>query len=514
MSSKGTTVVLGAGHNGLTAAIRLARAGHKVTILERQSVAGGVAALEEFHPGYLVPGIQHGSFGVRPRLVKDLDLASHGLRLREQAAAVCVPEPEGRGLVLRYGDDQVPGGLSERSSSDATRWSDWRAELEPIRAILDALIDQAPPVLEAAGWSTLLQLAKPSLSLRRLGANAMSRILRAAPMCAEDLLNDTFEDSLLRAALASRGLEGAFLGPRSAGSGALLLMRELAGGPGVEGGPSALTNSLVAAARAAGVELQFDTEVSGILVDNGRVCAVRTSDGQELDCALVVSGLGVRRTFAACDGVIPVRQRRAAERVRARGTTAAVRLALSAPLQFKEHADTRFEFARVVDTTVALEQAFDHTKYGEFGEHPWLDIAVPSETDRELAPSGHSSVSILVHNAPFDLNGGWTVARKAELLQTVLRRLEPVSGELTSQLVASQVLAPTDLESTFSLDGGHPMHAELGLDQLWVQRPSVHLAHYRTEIGGLVLAGRGSHPGGEFLGTSGWLGAGAALARD
>ena len=438
MSSSGTTVVLGAGHNGLAAAIRLARAGHKVAILERRSLAGGVAALDEFHPGYSVPGIQHGCFGVRPRLVKDLDLASHGLRLREQAAPVCVPEPEGRGLVLRFGDDEVPSGLAERCSSDATRWSYWRAELKPIRAILDTLIDQAPPVLEAAGWSTLMQLARPSLSLRMLGADAMTRILRAAPMCAEDLLHDTFEDSLLRAALASRGLEGAFLGPRSAGSGALLLLRELAGGPGVQGGPAALTDSLVAAAGAAGVELQFDTEVSKILVEDGRVRAVRTSTGQELDCALVVSGLGVRRTFAACDGVIPVRQRRAAERVRARGTTAAVRLALSAPLQFNEHAETRFEFARVVDTTVALEQAFDHTKYGELSEHPWLDIAVPSESNSELAPNGHSAVSILVHNAPFNLDGGWTDARKSELLQTVLRRLEPCRfGRVRARRVAA-----------------------------------------------------------------------------
>ena len=513
MTDAKRTLVLGAGHNGLAAAIHLARAGRKVVVLERRATAGGVAALEEFAPGYSVPGIQHGTFGLRRRVVEQLGLAGHGLQLRERAAAVCVPEAEGAGLVLRPGDDAIPEGLAERSPSDALAWESWRAELKPVRGLVEALIDEAPPELEGAGWSTLWKLAKPGLALRMLGAHAMSRLLRSAPMCAEDLLADTFSDSLLRAALASRGVEGAFLGPRSAGSGALLLLRELAGGPGARGGVGAFTDALVSAARAAGVEVRYETEVTGLLLDGSRLRAVRTHTGEELECEQVVSGLGVRSTFAACEGVAPVRQLRAAQRVRARGTTSAIRLALSSPLRFRSHEEEAFEFARIVGTTTDIERAFDQSKYGAFSDAPWLDLCVPSEADPSLAPAGHASVSILLHHTPHDLLGGWTEERKAELLGIVLARLEPLAVDLSQNLVASQVLAPTDLAERFGLDGGHPMHAELGLDQLWVQRPSVHLARYRSGVEGLLLGGRSTHPGGEFLGSSGLLAAQAALEQ-
>lgn len=512
MSAAKSALVLGAGHNGLAAAIRLAQSGRSVTVLERCSQPGGVARVEEFHPGYRVPGIQHGTLGLRRRVAVELGLASFGLRFLEEPAAVFVPQLDGAGLVVRPGADALPLGLAERAPDDERAWKDWRRELAPIRSVLDALIDQAPPQLEDAGLPTLLKLARPGLNFRRLGADAMGRILRAAPMCAEDLLSDTFGDPLLRAYLASRGIEGAFLGPRSAGSGALLLLRELAGGNGVAGGASALTKALFAAAQAAGVEFKFDATVDALVLKDRRIQSVRLRDDRGLDSDLVISCLGVRSTFALMEGVVPDRERRAAERVRARGTTAAIRLALSAPLRFRGRETETFEFARIVDTTVELERAFDNTKHREACSAPWLDVAIPSATRSDFAPDGHAAVSVLVHNAPFNLDGGWTEEQKSALLEAVLSRLESHTENLRSSLVASQHLAPTDLAEVYELDGGHPMQAELGLDQLWIQRPSVHLARYETGVAGLILGGRAMHPGGEFSGSSGLIAADYALS--
>jgi phytoene dehydrogenase-like protein len=336
-------------------------------------------------------------------------------------------------------------------------------------------------------------------------------------MCAWDHLKDRFADPLLAAFFASRGIEGGHLGPWSAGTAALLLLRECAATPGVLGGPAAFTDALVAAARAHEVELVTDAEVRAIRMDGARVAGVETADGRAFDASLVMSTVGVVQTFVGLlpRSACPVRVRTAAAAVRRRGSTAAVRLALSAPLRWRgipQGVDGVIEFARTAPDMRALEQAFDCVKHRRWCDVPWLDVAVPSIARPALAPTGHASVSVLVHCASAELEGGWSAAHGERLRASVVDQLGRLTDGLADSIVGHEVLTPPELGDRYGLDGAHPMHAELDLAQLWAQRPSIRFARYDTPVPGLYLGGRATHPGADFPGTSGWLAAGAALA--
>ncbi len=508
-------IVLGAGHNGLAAALRLARAGKSVVLLERRDMLGGVAALEEFHPGFRVPGIQHGTCGLRPRTVDALGLHAR-LAWNARAPAMLAPTESGPGLVFRPGDDAPPDGLDALASAveDARAWTEWRAFLQVVRPIVGDLVDAPPPELRGSFFE-LLGAARPALALRRLGERTMAELLRAAPMSVQDHLTERFRDPLLVAFLASRGIEGGFLGPRSAGSTALLLLRECAAGPGVRGGASALTEALVAAARAAQVALETSKSVARIRVANGRVQGVELDDGSRFDAPLVVSALGVRTTLLDLvpPGGLPSDARDVALRVRARGNVAALRLALSAPPRWRGRADEAIAHARTAPDATALDRAFDCVKHRRACEAPWLDVYTASLERADLAPPGAASVSVLVHCAARDLEGGWTDERAAELGERVLDELERCAPGVRASVLGRELLTPPAIARRFALDGGHPHHADLGLDQLFLQRPAARFARYRTPIEGLWLAGRSSHPGSDFLGSSGLLAAESATAR-
>ncbi len=501
-------IVLGAGHNGLAAAARLARAGKRVVLVERRAELGGLAALEEFHPGFRVPGLQHGTACFQEHVVEALDLHNHGLAWRSRPAEALAPEPDGTGLVFTPGDDALPRGLADRSPEDATAWRAWRAFLADARGLVRDLLARRPPEVRG-GLTGLLAAVRPALALRRLGPRGMTELLRAVPMAVEDHLSEYFRDPLLKAFLASRAIEGGFLGPRSAGTTALLLMRECGAGRGVRGGPSELTEVLATAAKSAGATLRTECEVTAISVEKGSVRGVELAGGEKLEAPLVLSATGVARTLLELvpTSGLPSFARYAARHIRARGSTAAVRLALDSPLRWNGREDETFEHARVAACTDDLERAFDRVKHKLPCEAPWLDVYVASAERPELAPEGAASVSVLVHCAAGDLD--WTDDAKRALRDKVVRVLD--RHATASGIAGEEVLSPTDLRERYALDGGHPHHADLGLDQLFLQRPSPRLSHYATPVRGLFLAGRATHPGSEFLGASGVLAADAAL---
>lgn len=511
-------VVIGAGWDGLAAAVALARGGRRVTVVERRDAPGGNAALEEVAPGHRVPGIQHGTTGLRPRVAEALGLFAHGLAWRERPPLVHVPPaaPGEPALRLRQGADEEPDGLSARAPGDVAAWREWRALLGAARELAGRLVDAAPPPLRP-GARDLLALGKLGWLARRLPARVLHECLRAAPQAVRDHLDERFRDPLLQACLASRGIEGGFLGPRSAGSAALLLARECGAGKGVGGGPVAVTEALVGAARAAGVELVLGRAVASVAVEGGRVRGVELAGGDALDARAVVSTAGARATLCELvpHAALPQATREAARAVRARGTTAALRLALSSPPRWLGAPDggAPVELVRAVDTLDGLERAFDDVKHDRPCASPWLDVAVVSAERADLAPPGRATLSILVHcAAPLARGGGWTEDVRARFRERVLERLERAAPGVRDTVVGHELLAPSDLALRYALDGGHPSQADLGLDQLLVQRPTALLSRYRTPVEGLFLGGRASHPGGDFPGTAGLLAAEAALA--
>jgi phytoene dehydrogenase-like protein len=373
-----------------------------------------------------------------------------------------------------------------------------------------------PPPLSPASAGDLWAIARQGLGLWRHGRRDTLELMRVAPMCVADFLNEQFETPLLVEGLAAPAVIGTWAGPWSAGTNTNLLLAEAAPGRHLAGGPAALVAALERAARAAGVEIRTSAEVVSLRLDAGRAAGVALASGETLDAATVIVTSDPKRAFLEliAPGTLPIRIEEEYRRIRARGTGAKIHLALSGPVELAARPGQAFESIRIGGGHVDdLERAFDAVKYGEVSPRPHLEIRVPTVADPSLAPAGHHVVSILASYAPHDVAGGWTEERRGALLESVLAILDVHAPGVRRRIVAQELLTPADLEVRYALTGGQLQHGELALDQMLVMRPTPSAARYATSVPGLYLGGSGSHGGGGVTFTPGLLAARAALAR-
>jgi len=506
-------IVIGAGHNGLVAGLSLAKAGRSVTIVEQRADVGGLCAPIELHPGYTVPGLLHDTTGVRRGVIDALGLSRFGLQFESEAPAVLAPHSQHRGVVLHADPARSRDELEALHKGDGDGYVDWRGFLSRLRGFISGVLNQPPPPMRPGSLPELWKIGKTGLALKRLGNDDMLDLMRVAPMCAADWLNEYFGDPLLPAALAAPAVTGAFLGPWSGGSAASLLLYESVRGAEVKGGPAALVEALRNAFEAAGGKIQLGAEVAQIGVSRGSVSGVQLADGSALEAPLVVATCDPKRTLLDLvePGVLPLQVEEQIGVVRMRGTTAVVNLALDGQISFRGREGERHARAVVAEHVDEIERAFDAAKYRTCSEKPHLDVSVPSVDDASLAPNGADVVSILAHFAPHNLEGGWTDAASASFGDAVVEVLEGVAPGTRNKIVEREVLSPPDLESRYGLTGGHIHHGEHALDQLLFMRPAPALAHYKTPIEGLYLGGSGSHPSGGVTCQPGALAAQAIL---
>lgn len=511
-------VIIGGGHNGLAAAYYLAKAGIKPIVLEARGAIGGGAVTGEIHPGFRCPTLTHRTC-LHADIVRDMNLAGHGVEFVAPSVELFAPDIDGRPVVLSADPARTAEGLRLRSAKDSDAFAAYRATLGRIAGAVAGLLTQPPPDIDRPGTRDAWNLLKVGRRVRALGERDAYRLLRWAPMPVADLMSEWFEDDLLRAALSAPALSGTMFGPRSAGSGLVLLLQhaheQLAGGASqVRGGPGALTSAMAAAARDAGAEIRTNARVERILITNNEVAGVLV-DGRELPATVVMSAVDPKSTFlrlvTATDLGPDFRSK--ILHYRAAGTVAKVNLALSALPAFRGAASPEWLSGRIHigPTMDYMERAFDRAKYGEVPEAPWLDLAIPSILDPDLAPNGCHVMSVYAHYAPYRLRGSEWSAATQPLLHTVLNTLDTFAPGTSSLVVAAQTLTPADLETEYGFHGGHVFHGELALDQLFAARPLLGYARYETPIRGLYLCGAGTHPGGFLTGTSGRLAAGAVL---
>jgi len=514
-------VIIGAGHNALAAAFYLAKAGRRPLVLERQPHVGGGAVTSEIHAGFRCPRFSH-EILIDERVATDLSLKRHGLELIPLPALACAPSPDGAPIVLH--DDIAASATSLRSlgAKEADAYTAFRTAIEQLASVIAATFDAPPPDIDDPSARDLWGLLKAGRRFRSLGTRDSYRLLRWLPMPIGDLTLEWFDSDRLRALLAAPGLSGTMLGPRSAGSSLVFLLREAsrlrAGRRSLRarGGPGALTTAMAAAGREAGVEIRTGTSVERILVADNRVTGV-VANGQEIPCATVVSGLDPRSTLlslvdpAALAPEFATRMRN----YRASGTVAKINLALSSLPAFRGVSDPNALAGRIHigPELDYLERAFDCVKYGEVSTFPWLDITIPSIADTELAPKGAHVASIYTHYAPFAPRGASPDVAKDVLLKNTLGTLDTYAPGVRSLVVAADVLTPAELQTQLGLSGGHMFHGELALDQLFTMRPLLGHAGYATPLRGLFLCGAGTHPGGFMTGTSGRLAARAVTKR-
>jgi phytoene dehydrogenase-like protein len=516
MTERRDVVIVGGGHNGLVAAFYLAKAGYKPLVLERRPQPGGAAITEEFHPGFRGPVLAHSAGPLRADIVRDMQLARHGLKMITPEVAVTSFSPDGRALILYNDARKAAEEIGKFSQKDAARYPQFQASLAKMSRVIGEALLLTAPNIDHPSRGDLWGMLQTGRSIRKLGKKDLYRLLRWGPAAIADVIAEYFETELLRATIAARGIFGTFLGPWSAGSTLVMLIRAAgdshpAGSSHFAvGGMGSVTQAMAAAATKAGAEIRSNAEVIEVRVQEGVATSVVLATGEEIQARAIVSNADPKRTLLKLvdpthlspDFVMKL------QHYRMPGTVAKINLALSGLPRFtglNGSADTtalsgRIHIGPEIDY---LERAFDESKYGNFSRQPYLEVAIPSLTDPALAPAGQHVMSIYMQYAPFKLKGtDWETQRKA-LGQTVVQTLSQYAPNLAELILTHQIITPQDLEDTYGLTGGHIFQGELSLDQFFTMRPLLDWARYRTPIQNLYLCGSGTHPGAGLTGGSG-----------
>jgi phytoene dehydrogenase-like protein len=516
MTERNRIVVIGAGHNGLTCAAYLSKAGRQVLVLEASDRVGGAAITREFAPGYRVSACAHLAYLLDESIGRDLKLAQHGLKHSRTNLRTVALSADGEHLVLNGGKLEA-GQLSDM---DRAALGDYHASMMRFARVIGKQHNRRPPRIAGGGRSEALAAATLGLDIRRLGRSAMREFLRIAGINIFDILEEAFETPLLKGALALDAVLGANLGPRSNNSVLTLLHRMsgqtagVAGGVSLpQGGMGAISDALTAAARASGATVRTNSPVARITLNGDRVSGVQLEGGEQVAADIVVSNADPARTLLQLLGARYL-ETGFAHRIRhfrSKGMAAKLHLALDGlPAFARLKPELAGQRLVVAPDLGYIERAFDYAKYGQCSPEPALEITIPTFDDQTLAPSGKHVLSAIVQYAPFDPRASSDAAR-AGLLEQTLNLLERYAPGLRAQVLASELLLPADIEREFRITGGHWHHGELALDQYLMMRPVPGAAQYAMPVNGLYLCGAGCHPGGGVMGSAGRNAANAVL---
>jgi phytoene dehydrogenase-like protein len=519
MTDRNRTIIVGAGHNGLVCAAYLAKAGREVLVLEAADRVGGAAVTREFAAGHRVSACAHLLYLLDAGVHRDLNLGTHGLRLARTNLKTVALGDAGRHLVIDGG--QVEAGTL--GDADRRALGDYRARMLKFARVLARQHNRRPPRIGGGDRSNLFGAAALGWDIRRLGRDDMREFLRIAGINIFDVLEETFDDPLLKGALALDAVLGTNLGPRSNNS-VLALLHRLSGqaadgsrGPAIPvGGMGAVTAAIAAAATASGAQIRTSSPVARITLDGDRVSGVQLASGETIAAGTVISNADPTNTLLTLLGARNL-ETGFAQRVRhyrTRGTAAKLHLALDSLPEFTGLAPVLTgERIVIAPDLTYVEHAFDPSKYGQCSPEPTLEITIPTMHDASLAPNGHHVLSAVVQYAPYDARAN-TDAARGEFLERTLAVLERHAPTLRRHIVAAEMLLPFDIEREFRITGGHWHHGELALDQLMMLRPVQSAAQYSMPVNGLYLCGAGCHPGGGVMGSAGGNAARAVLAAE
>ena len=515
-------IVVGGGHNGLVNGAYLAQAGLRTLILERRPMVGGAAITEELRPGFQFTTFSYALSLLRPQIIHELELTKHGF-LPLLMSTRFAPGEEGEYLLFNRDHDETLREIARLSPHDADAYEQYSHDLDRVCQAVKPLFDMVPPNLFSDDPEELLALAGLGSRLRGLDKRTLHNAVRLLTGSAADFLDDYFESELLKGYLASSSIIGSKVGPRSQGSGLVLLFHSLGEHDGEfgswafhKGGNGGFTQVLARAAESFGAEIRLEAPVERVLTRDGEATGVALADGTEIAADVVVSALDPRRTFLELleprelpdDLVEDIR------RLKFRGVSSKVNFALDAlpthPV-LGARPDLYRGFMNIGPSMDYLERAFDDAKYGWYSEHPYIDCAIQSTIDPDMAPPGKHVLSCFVQYTPYELReSDWDTEREpmADRVQATLERHFPGFGDLVLQ---REVQTPLDIERTVGLSEGNIFAGEFLAPQMFFFRPAPGWSQYRTPIAGYYQCGSGTHPGGCVMGAPGRLAAGQIL---
>jgi phytoene dehydrogenase-like protein len=512
--SKHDAIIIGAGHNGLTAAAYLARAGRKVLVLERRHLVGGAAVTEEIFPGFKYSVCSYVVSLLRPEIIRELQLARHGLEILPLDGTF-TPMPSGDYLWRVNDHARTFREISRHSRSDAEVYDQYgRAMVDMGRFAKDILAMTPPdPFSPRMGdMGTLLDLLKRFRALPELDRHNQLQLLT---MSAIDFLDQWFETDVLKATMAASGIIGTFLGVRSPGTAYVLLHHYMGDIDGAfrswglsKGGTGRVSEAIASAARGFGAEIRLGSPVKHIMVKDNEATGVVLENGDYHLASVVLSSVDPRLTFMQMVGAeqLPPDFAEDIARYKFRGSSGKVNLALDGLPDFTAlpgpgaHLRGAISISPSVDY---MERAYDDAKYGRFSRRPYVDIVIPSLTDPSVAPPGKHVMSCFVQYAPYELlEGSWDDQRNL-FGDAVIDAISQFAPGLKDRILHRQVLTPLDIERDFGLSEGNIFQGELTLEQLFFLRPAPGWAGYRTPIRRLYLCGSATHPGGGIMGAPG-----------
>jgi len=512
-------VIVGGGHNGLTAAAYLARAGRSVLVLEKRHVLGGAAVTEEVFPGFRFSEFSYVVSLLRPEIIRELDLPKHGLEILPLDGTITPLEDDALWRVNDHG--RTIRELRRWSRSDAEAYEEYGLLMADMARFIKPILSVVPPdpgAFNPFDWMPIVGLAK---TFRDLPERLQSTFVQLMTMSATEFLEQWFETDPLIATMSASGIIGTFQGVRSPGTAYVLLhhyMGEIDGAFrawGIpRGGTGGISNAIGSAARTLGAEIRTEAPVARIEVRNGRAIGVVLESGEEIRAATVLSSVDSHVTFLRLvdQNHLDPTFLDEVRRYKYRGSSGKVNLALDGlpELSSKPGVGEWLRGAISFSPSVAyMERAYDDAKYGRFSARPYIDCIIPTLVDPSMAPPGKHVMSCFVQYAPYHLSDGrtWTDAERDAFGQTVIDTLEERFPKIRDLILHAQVLTPLDIERITGLTEGNIFQGELSLEQLFFNRPVPGWARYRTPIKSLWMCGSATHPGGGIMGAPGRIAA-------
>lgn len=509
-------IIIGGGHNGLVNAAYLAKAGLKPLVLERRPMVGGAAITEELYPGFKFTTFSYAVSLLRPDIVHELQLPKHGMLVLPMSSTFA-PLENGDYLMLKKDAYQNYHEIARHSKRDAEAWADYGHWVERICQAVKPLLDTIPPNIVSQEPEELARLADVGRHLRSLDPKVLHLLVKLLTGSASDFLDEWFETDILKGWLASSGIIGSKVGPRSQGSGLVLLYHNFGEIDSVfgewgfhKGGNGALTQAMARAAQSFGAEIRTEAGVAEVIVKNGQAVGVALSNGEEIYAEVVVSALDPRRTFLQLidERELPSDLVQNIKNFKFQGTSAKVNFALDGLPEYpalKGRSDHYQGFINIAPSIDYLERAFDDAKYGHFSRRPYLDLCIQSVIDPDMTPPGKHVMSCFVQYAPYHLKeSDWDTERE-NFGNTVQNTLESFFPGFSNLVLHREIVTPLDIERTVGLSEGNIFQGEFLGPQMYFFRPAPGWNQYRTPLQGYYQCGSGTHPGGCVMGAPGKL---------
>jgi phytoene dehydrogenase-like protein len=517
-SQKYDAILIGAGHNGLVCATYLAKAGLKVLVLERRSVVGGAAVTEEFHPGFRNSVAAYTVSLLQPKVIRDLDLEAHGLRIVMRKLNNFLPLPDGR--YLATGAGRTREEVAKFSQRDADRLPEYERRLDAIADVLRAIALEAPPNVTDAGWlkalPELLRAGKLGRQLASIDSTLRTDLLDLFAVSAAEYLERFFESDPIKAVLGFDGIVGNYASPYTPGSAYVLLHHVFGEVNGVKGawghaigGMGAITQAMAKSAAASGVEIRTGCGVREVLIERGRAVGVVTDKGETLRARSVVANVNPKLLYERLldPAVVPAATRERMANWRCGSGTFRMNVALSELPRFRalpepgDHLTAGIILAPSLDY---MDRAYLDARAHGWSKQPIVELLIPSTLDDSLAPKGQHVASLFCqHVAPQLPDGRSWDDHRDEVADLMIDTVDRWAPGFKTSVLGRQIKSPLDLERDFGLLGGDIFHGALSLNQLFSARPMLGQAGYRGALPGLYLCGAGTHPGGGVTGAPG-----------